>query len=51
MNYLDPTFYDPVFLQFLFLSITNKFDCLSNSDKFSLDHTVKYLAFAKSGFA
>ena len=49
-GYLDPAFYQPVFLKLLFLSVTNKFNCVPSSNDISLDHTMEYLALSQRGF-
>ena len=49
-GYLDPAFYQPVFLKLLFLSIADKFNCVPSSSDISLNHTVKYLALSQRGF-
>ena len=48
-GYLDPAIYQPVFLKLLFLSITDKFNCVPSSNDISLNHTVKYLALSQRG--
>ena len=49
-GYLDPAFYQPVFLKLLFLSVTNKFNCVPSSNDISVDHTMESLALSQRGF-